>query len=264
MFVNFIVSDDLLINFSVFTNIFSFRGKNRFNTEIGKEEKMDKKVKFSDQPTRVKVIYAAVIAVLCVTAIVVGVVSAASRRNNTPEDPGVTPPADEGTTDETPSDEGTKEENKTPEKLTFVSPVVGEITKGHSMDTPVFSDTLQEWRVHTGIDISAEEGTPVYAAADGEVTGVYNDPFLGKTVEITHTGGVVSVYSNLASDKTCVSVGDKVKSGAEIGAVGDSSLSELADEPHLHFGVKVNGVSVNPLDYISEDSKKASLGISNV
>ena len=55
-----------------------------------------------------------------------------------------------------------------------------------------------------------------------------------------------------------------VSAGAKIGLVGDTSLSELADEGHLHFAVKVNGVSVNPLDYISEESQKASLGIAEV
>ena len=225
---------------------------------------MDKKIKFSDQPTRFKVIYAAVVAILCITAVVIGIVSAASRKNTTPELPDTDSTVNNGNNNQSPGDDVVEEENKAPEKLTFVSPVVGEIAKGHSIDTPVFSDTLQEWRVHTGIDISAAEGSKVYAVADGEVTGVYSDPFLGKTVEIKHSGGVVSVYSNLAGDNIAVCVGDKVKSGAEIGVVGDTSLSELADEPHLHFGVKVDGVSVNPLDYISEESKKASLGINDV
>ena len=159
-------------------------------------------------------------------------------------------------------DEG--EEDKKPEKLSMVSPVVGEITKQHSLDMPVFSNTLNEWRVHTGIDISADEGTEVFAAADGTVSRVYNDPLLGKSIEITHRDGVVSVYSNLAATDIAVKEGDEVKSGALIGLVGDTSLSELAEEPHLHFAVKLNGVSVNPLDYISEESKKASLGIMDV
>jgi murein DD-endopeptidase MepM/ murein hydrolase activator NlpD len=142
--------------------------------------------------------------------------------------------------------------------------VVGEVTKSHSLDTPVFSNTLNEWRVHTGIDISAEEGAEVYASAKGTVSRVYNDALLGKTVEITHEGGIVTVYANLSNTDIRVKEGDAVKSGAVIGLVGDTSLSELADEAHLHFGVKINGVSVNPLDYISEDSKKASLGITEV
>ena len=45
------------------------------------------------------------------------------------------------------------------------------------------------------------------------------------------------------------------------GVVGDSSVSELAEEPHLHFEVLLKDVKVNPLDYINEESKKASLGI---
>ena len=220
---------------------------------------MDKQIKFSDQPTRVKIIYAAVISVLCITAIVIGIVSAASKPSKTPDE-GAKPPVDQGGGDQLP-DGGNEDETKPPEKLTFVSPVVGSIIKGHSMDTPVFSNTLGEWRVHTGIDISAEEGSKVYASADGEVSAVYSDPFLGKTVEITHRGGIVSVYSNLSSSDIAVKVGDTVASGDKIGVVGDTSLSELADESHLHFGVKVDGVSVNPLDYISEDSKQASLGI---
>lgn len=234
---------------------------------------MDKKIKFSDQPRRVKIIYAAVIGVLCVTAVVIGIVSAASRKNDTPiEDPGTSlPPQDEnnGTGDNETPDQGGEnappsEEDKKPEKLTFVSPVVGEVTKHHSLDTPVFSNTLNEWRVHTGIDISADEGTEVFAAADGVVSKVYSDPLLGRAVEVTHEGGIVSIYANLDSSNIAVKEGDAVASGALIGHVGDTSLSELADEPHLHFAVKVNGVSVNPLDYISEESKQASLGITEV
>ena len=59
-----------------------------------------------------------------------------------------------------------------------------------------------------------------------------------------------------------MTVGTKLDSGAKIGCVGDSAISELADEPHLHFEVIVNEASVNPLDYISEDAKRVSLGIS--
>lgn len=232
---------------------------------------MDNKIKFSDQPRKVKIIYAVVIGVLCVTAVVIGIVSAMNRTPDTPDDdPTANLPSEGGNENEGGDNsqggenEGENEEDKTPEKLTFTSPVVGEVVKGHSIDTPVFSDTLQEWRVHTGIDISADEGTEVRAAADGTVTRVYSDPFLGKSVEITHDGGIVSIYSNLASTDIAVKEGDAVKSGALVGYVGDTSLSELADEPHLHFAIKVGGVSVNPLDYLSEDSKKASLGITEI
>ena len=232
---------------------------------------MEKKIKFSDQPRRVKIIYAAVIGVLCVTAVVVGIFSAAKKNEDLPEDGNTALTPDDGNEDEGNNEgsggnenENEGEDNKKPEKLTMVSPVVGEVTKSHSIDMPVFSTTLNEWRVHTGIDISADEGAEVFAAADGTVSRVFSDPLLGKSVEITHEGGIVSVYSNLAVTDIAVKEGDAVKSGALIGLVGDSSLSELAEEPHLHFAVKVNGVSVNPLDYISEESKQASLGMTEV
>ena len=215
---------------------------------------MDTKNKFSEQPTKVKVIYGAVIAVLCITAIIIGIVSVASRKEPAPDD-NPNPPIGEG------EGEGEGNEDTTPQAQSFISPVVGTVSKGHSLEVPVFSTTLGDWRIHTGIDISAEEGADVFAAADGTVSKVYSDPFFGKTVEITHSGGIVSRYSNLSADGIAVKEGDTVKSGAKIGKVGDTSLSELADESHLHFELTLDGVSVNPLDYISEDSKEASLGI---
>ena len=234
---------------------------------------MDNKFKFSEQPRRVKIIYASVIGVLCITAVVVGIMSGSSKGGELSEDEptiNVTPPEDENEKAEVGEENDNQEadsstgEDKKPEKVSFVSPIVGEITKGHSIDMPVFSSTLQEWRVHTGIDIAASEGDDVYAVCDGTVTKIFSDPFLGRTVEITHDGDIVSVYSNLSSDGIAFKVGDSVTSGDVIGKVGDTSISELADEAHLHFSVKVGGVSVNPLDYISDESKKASLGITAV
>ena len=224
---------------------------------------MEKKFSFSDQPMKVKIIYGAVIAVLCRSAIIVGIVSVASRKeetppvDNTPPVTDVTPP---------PSTDNNTDNNKQPEPekpkaTSFVAPLVGVVAKGHSLEMPVFSATLNEWRVHTGIDIAAEEGAEVYAGADGQVTNVYYDNYYGKSVEITHPDGIVSVYSNLDGETINVKVGDTVKTGARIGKIGDTSLTELADEAHLHFAVKVNGVNVNPLDYITEESKSASLGI---
>ena len=225
---------------------------------------MDKKFNFSDQPTKVKIIYGAVIAILCISAIVVGIVSVASTKKNDPEPEA--PITDDVPKDETPNEtpDTNEDENKAPEKTSLTSPVVGEVVKNHSLDTPVFSTTLNEWRVHTGIDISAELGDKVCAGADGEVTNVYYNNYYGRTVEITHPDGVVSVYSNLDGDNIAVSVGQSVKRGDVIGLVGDTSLTELADEAHLHFEVRVSGQSVNPLDYISEESKEASLGINGV
>lgn len=227
---------------------------------------MDKKIKFSDQPISAKITYAVVIAILTITAIVIAMVSSSSaNKDQTPAD--TTPPVvDEVPTDtenkeETPKEEEKKPEEQEPSALVFYAPVSGSIMKSHSVETPVFSQTLGDWRVHTGIDISAEVGTDVKAVADGTVTAVRNDHFMGKTVEVTHNGGIVSVYSNLSNDGISVKVGDAVSAGDKLGVVGDTSLTELADESHLHFEILVSGVSVNPLDYISDESKADDLGI---
>lgn len=232
-------------------------------TNKRKEKHMEKKFKFSDKPTASKIIYATVIAILCISAVVIGIVVANGRKPDLENTP---PTTDEGNQDGA-GDEGNDEvkppeEDKVPEvKLTFVSPTTGTVAKSHSTTVPVFSNTLDEWRIHTGLDITTEDGAEVFASAGGEVTKVYNDPMLGKTVEITHSDTHKTLYSNLDGDSVTLEVGAKVNSGDVIGKVGDTAIIELADEPHLHFEMLISEVSVNPLDYIDEDSKESSLGI---
>lgn len=225
---------------------------------------MEKKFKFTDNPNMAKTIYGIVVAILCITAIVIGIVAANSKKNdNVP-----TPTPDDSTINEPEKPDNNDQENppedepEEPQKLTFISPVTGTVTKKHSLTIPVFSTTLEEWRVHAGIDISTKDAAPVFAVAKGEVTKVYNHPMLGTTVEITHEGGITSVYSNLSSDgSSLISVGTEVESGDQIGVVGDTSISELAEETHLHFEMMLNNECIDPLSYISEESKEASLGI---
>lgn len=235
---------------------------------------MEKKLKFSENPNFAKTVYGIIIAALCITAIVIGIVAANNQNSddilqNDPPASENQPPENEQPGDENPpADENSGNENeeiphKKPEKKSFLSPVSGSVAKGHSLTVPVFSATLEEWRVHSGIDIGCEEGAAVFAAFDGTVSKVYTDPLLGCTVVIDHGENVSTIYSNLESDDTLVAVGSTVKAGEAIGTVGDTSLSELAEEPHLHFEVSVNGVKADPLDYISDESKSASLGISS-
>lgn len=224
---------------------------------------MEKKIKFSDKSMTSKIVYAAVIAILCITAVVVGIVSAASKAKDNGEINN--PPVSDGTGDQGgENQEPPKEETPKPEtKLSFIAPTAGTVVKEHSLEIPVFSVTLGEWRVHTGIDIACEEGAGVFASEAGVVSGIYADPMLGYTVEITHKGDIKTRYSNLSRDVGDLKVGDEVKLGDKIGVVGDTSLSELAEEPHLHFEVLLKDVKMNPMDYINEESKKASLGITD-
>ena len=226
---------------------------------------MEKKFKFSDKDTASKVVYLTVIAILCVSAIVIGIVAANNRKKTDDTTP---PTSDGGMSDSGSADNGAEDikppentEDTKPKPLSFASPVVGTVIKSHSTTVPVFSNTLEEWRIHTGLDIMADEGADVLAAADGEVTGVYQDPMLGRTVEISHGDTHKTYYSNLDADAILVKVGDIVSLGDKIGVIGDTTVSEMADEPHLHFEMLVSGTSVNPLDYFSDESKKESLGI---
>ena len=100
---------------------------------------------------------------------------------------------------------------------------------------------------HTGIDLPAKDGTPVYAATTGKVTRVDSkDPGGGLIVEVTDaTGRIVTQYAHLSAAD--VKVGQAVAQGQQIAAVGHSGAATGA---HLHFGVKVDGKWRNPLDYL--------------
>lgn len=74
-------------------------------------------------------------------------------------------------------------------KLSLIQPIDGEVFTQYSNGELVKSETLGDWRTHNGIDIAADEGTPVKAAAKGSVTGVRSDALWGYVVEITHPDG---------------------------------------------------------------------------
>ena len=133
----------------------------------------------------------------------------------------------------------------------FDMPTIGNVSKTFSIDTLVWSNTMEDYRTHNGIDVCASLGEGVMAAADGVVTEVYAHPLMGNTVVIAHDGDAVTVYQNLA-DEIPVSAGERVKRGEVIGAVGESAMIEIAEEPHLHFEIFVGSDRVDPLSYISK------------
>ena len=79
------------------------------------------------------------------------------------------------------------------EDVKFVVPCEGKIQKGHSVTKLVFSETMQDYRTHSGIDISADVGTKVVAYSDGEIISVSDEPLMGKTITMSHEGGLKSV-----------------------------------------------------------------------
>ena len=119
------------------------------------------------------------------------------------------------------------------------------------METLLYDQTMADWRTHDGWDISAALGTQVLAAADGTVTDIRQDDLYGTVVEISHGGGLVSCYANLAEIPT-VSVGDSVRVGDVIGAVGNTALCEIGEPYHLHFTMKLTGKSADPGNWLPE------------
>ena len=133
---------------------------------------------------------------------------------------------------------------------TLSLPVDGALLQAHSADLQVFSRTMQDYRVHLGVDLATAADAPVLAAADGTVARIWDDPMMGKCVAISHAADSLTVYKNLAVDlPEDIAVGASVSRGQRIGTVGDTALLEVAEEPHLHLEMTVGGLQVNPLDY---------------
>lgn len=131
----------------------------------------------------------------------------------------------------------------------MISPVTGDIIKPHSDTELTYSKTMEDWRLHKGIDISSPIGATVVASAKGTINECYTDTACGVTIIIDHENGLMTKYSNLAST-AMVEPGQSIEAGAAIGVVGDTAEFEVADEAHLHFEVIKDGLSVNPEDYI--------------
>ena len=130
------------------------------------------------------------------------------------------------------------------------APVAGQTVSDYAMDCLSYNETTRDWRVHNGVDIAAEEGTEVCAAADGTVYTTFNDDSMGMTVVIRHDGGYTTRYSSLAEELK-VSAGDSVKLGQAIGCVGSTALVETAMGPHVHFSVTYRDDPMDPADFLA-------------
>ena len=130
----------------------------------------------------------------------------------------------------------------------FIRPVEGEVARNFAKDTLIYSETLDEWITHLGIDIKAERTTVVKSAEKGKVIAIKNDPRYGLTVIVEHVNGFKTVYSNLLTTEF-VSEGEEVEKGQSIGTVGNSASFEICDEPHLHFEILKDDVNVDPTIY---------------
>lgn len=124
----------------------------------------------------------------------------------------------------------------------LVTPLAGEWGSGFGMRVDPF--TGQD-RMHQGVDVSAPEGTPIRAAADGVVSFAGNQGGFGNLVIVDHPNGLQTYYAH--QSVIGVSVGEQVTAGMEIGTVGSTGRST---GPHLHFEVRHNGEPVDPAPYL--------------
>lgn len=104
-------------------------------------------------------------------------------------------------------------------------------------------------KMHNGIDLSAAEGVPIYAARDGTVYIAEYNQFNGNYVKIDHDGGYQTVYLHMRN--SIVSTGEKVKAGQVIGYCGQTGA---ATGSHLHYEVRYNGTPIDPAPYINLES----------
>lgn len=126
----------------------------------------------------------------------------------------------------------------------YVLPVSGAAIEPFSGDTLVYSETMHDFRVHSGLDFKAEEGENVLSVSGGTVFSVSDSGVLGKTVKIDHGNGLQTVYGLLG--ETFVKKGDTVLKGDVLGTCSGGSGIEAALGAHLHFEALKDGVNINP------------------
>lgn len=141
------------------------------------------------------------------------------------------------------------ENNNSNAAQSFIMPLKGSILNPYSGDKVVKSKTLDQWEMHTGIDIAAKVSTPVKAVSAGKVIEIKNDSMWGACVIIEHPNGYESHYYNLKSAVN-VKKNQTVKLGDVIGSVGTSAEIERAEESHLHFAMKQNSKWVDPMSLL--------------
>ena len=139
-----------------------------------------------------------------------------------------------------------KENEKLFEALPAIKPCEGTLAmNGFGMR---IHPILNVKRMHDGIDIITDRGTPVYATGNGIAESVGYQGGLGLTIEINHGFGYRSIYAHLS--KTRIKEGQKISRGDLIGNSGSSGLSS---GPHLHYEIHHNGVKQNPVEFFFDD-----------
>lgn len=136
----------------------------------------------------------------------------------------------------------------------YLNPVGGKVTKFYSSEL-VFSETMGDYRAHSGVDFEADVGETVYAINTGTVKAIYTDAMLGKVVEIDHAHNVIARYCSV---ETTLKIGDAVTIGQPIGTL-EQIPCEAVEESHIHLEITHNGALVDPIDLMSKNGTEGDV-----
>lgn len=125
-------------------------------------------------------------------------------------------------------------------------PIVGNVLINYSMDKTVYFASLEQYKYNPAIVIAATVGEPITAAADGEVTSVYNNEEIGGAVAMNLGDGYELVYGQLENMQ--VGVGDNIKTGDIIGYVANPTKYYSVEGSNMYFKLTKDGVATNPLN----------------
>lgn len=210
------------------------------------------KEKFIKNLKENKAVYITAISILLAMIVIVASVVATNR--NKKVEPNVVTTKKTTTTTTVPSINDDPTSDVGSKLPTFSLPVSGKLSNVHDSELQVFSPTMNDYRVHLGIDVLTTDGAPVYAVADGTVMQIWEDVRMGQCIAVKHNGDAVSIYKNVSAElPKGIIEGAKVKAGQQIASVGATAMVEIADEPHLHFEMTVGGLAVDPLEYFSSN-----------
>lgn len=149
-----------------------------------------------------------------------------------------------------PGDDDDKDVSKdTAKSFTIVLPFAKKsVITQFSNETPVYSQTLNEWACHVGLDFSCKAGDEIKSAANGIVKNITEDGVYGKTVTVSHSNGFSTVYRGL--DGINVSIDELIAEGQIIGTAAESLPYEAHMGTHIHFELIKDGANVNPLSFV--------------
>lgn len=172
---------------------------------------------------------------------------AGANKTDVPDDRDETATQTEPETEEVVTEPASMASNElnTPYQSFYMMPCGTDIINDYSNGEMVYSETMDDWRSHNGVDFKAQKGAQVKAINEGIVTNVYSDALWGTVVEIDHGGKLVAKYCGLGANPP-VQKGTKVAMGDDIGVLGDIPCeSKLGN--HLHLEIRIDSKIVDPL-----------------